>query len=177
MEKSSPSDLEDILVHFYEDLFSKDSLHMQIQTEIIDDLELSLTDFERDLCEGFFTKEELTDALKSLQTGKTPGSDGLTTEFYLTFWDVLADPLLSVLNECFNTGTLSPSQREGLLHLIHKKDGRRLPKNWRTISLLNTDYKLASKIITECLKKVMSSIVHQDQTCGYWAVLFSLICN
>ena len=39
-------------------------------------------------------------------------------------------------------------------------------KNWRPISLLNTDYKLASKIITEGLKKVMASIVHQDQTCG-----------
>ena len=34
------------------------------------------------------------------------------------------------------------------------------------ISLLNTDYKLASKIITERLKKVMASIVHQDRTCG-----------
>ena len=41
-----------------------------------------------------------------------------------------------------------------------------MAKNWRPISLLNTDYKLASKAITECLKNVMSSIVHQDQTCG-----------
>ena len=50
-----------------------------------------------------------------------------------------------------------------LLRLIHKKDDVRLPKNWRP--LLNTDYKLASKAITERLKSVMSSsIVHQDQT-------------
>lgn len=41
-----------------------------------------------------------------------------------------------------------------------------MAKNWRPISLLNTDYKLASKAITERLKNVMSSIVHQDQTCG-----------
>ena len=41
-----------------------------------------------------------------------------------------------------------------------------MPKNWRPISLLNTDYKLASKAITERLKPVMSSIVHRDQTCG-----------
>ena len=41
-----------------------------------------------------------------------------------------------------------------------------MPKNWRPISLVNADYKLASKIITERLKKVTSSIVHQDQTCG-----------
>ena len=39
-------------------------------------------------------------------------------------------------------------------------------KNWRPISLLNTDYKLASKVITERLKRVMQSIVHKDQTCG-----------
>lgn len=50
--------------------------------------------------------------------------------------------------------------------MIYKKDDRRLAKNWRPISLLNTDYKLASKAITERLKNVMSSIVHQDQTCG-----------
>ena len=74
--------------------------------------------------------------------------------------------MLSVLNESFHADSLAKSQYEGLLRLIHKKHDRRLPKNWRPISLLNTDYKLASKIVTEHLKKVMDSIVHQDQTCG-----------
>ena len=103
---------------------------------------------------------------KGLQTGKTPGSDGLSTEFYLCFWDDLGELLLSVLNESFHAGSLAKSQYEGLLRLIYKKDERRLLKNWRPISLLNADYKLASKIIMERLKKVMSSIVHQDQSCG-----------
>lgn len=31
---------------------------------------------------------------------------------------------------------------------------------------MNTDYKLASKVITERIKAVMSSIVRQDQTCS-----------
>ena len=61
---------------------------------------------------------------------------------------------------------LTSSQCESIVRLIHKKDDVRDPKNWRPISLLNTDYKLASKVITERVKKVMSSIVHQDQTCG-----------
>ena len=51
-------------------------------------------------------------------------------------------------------------------YYYYKKDDKRLAKNWRPISLLNTDYKIASKAITERLKSVMSSIVHQDQTCG-----------
>ena len=41
-----------------------------------------------------------------------------------------------------------------------------MAKNWRPISLLNCDYKLASKIITDRLKQVMPSIVHSDQTCS-----------
>ena len=67
-----------------------------------------------------------------------------------------------MLNECSLNGTLTASQRERLLRLNYQKDDKHLPKNWRQISLLNTDYKLASNR----LKQVMGSIVHQDQTCG-----------
>ena len=167
IEKTSQTDIENILTTFYKDLFTKDpTIDMQIQTTIIDDLELSLTDHDRAACEGVLTTDELFIALKGLQTGKAPGSDGLPTEFYLAFWDDLGDSLCLVLNERFRLGILTDTQRESLLRLIHKKDDRRLPKNWRPISLLNTDYKLASKVITERLKSVIATIVHSDQTCG-----------
>ena len=166
-EKTSQSDIEGVFVDFYRDLFAKDdSIDMQIQTDLIDGLEHSLTDIERASCEGLFTKDELFSALKGLQTGKSPGSDGLPTEFCLAFWDDLGDFLVLVLNKRYRLGVLTYSQRESLLRLLYKNDDRRLPKNWRPISLLNTDYKLASKAITERLKPVMSSIVHRDQTCG-----------
>ena len=166
-EKTSQADIERVFVNFYRDLYAKDnSIDMQIQTDLIDSLEFSLNDIERASCEGLFTKDELFSALKSLQTGKSPGSDGLPTEFYLSFWDDLGDFLVLVLNERYRLGVLTYSQRESLLRLLYKKDDRRLPKNWRPISLLNTDYKLASKAITERLKPVMNSIVHRDQTCG-----------
>jgi len=145
VEKSTQSDFENILTSFYSELFTKDpAIDMQIQTKIIDDLKVSLTDLERDSCEGILTTEELFFPLKGLQTGKAPGSDGLSTEFYLALWDDL--------DERFRLGTLTESQRGSLLRLIHKKDDVRLPKNWLPISLLNTDYKLASKAITERLK-------------------------
>ena len=44
-----------------------------------------------------------------------------------------------------------------------------------TISVLNCDYKLASKIITDHLKQVMPSIVHSDQTCS--VINRSIFCN
>ena len=98
-EKFLHNDIELILVDFYKALFFKDSLNMQIQTKIVNDLDLSVSDLEREQCKGLFTKEELSAALKGLQTGKSPGSDGLPFEFYSAFWDLLCDPLLSVLND------------------------------------------------------------------------------
>ena len=87
IEKNSPDDLEMILTRFYQDLFLNDSLDIQVQSDIIDALEFSLSDCEREMCEGLFTIDELLAALKGLQTGKTSGSDGLSTEFYLHFWE------------------------------------------------------------------------------------------
>jgi len=52
------------------------------------------------------------------------------------------------------------------MRLVHKKDDRRLLKKWRSISLLNVDYKICSKGISLCLAGVLDYIVNPDQTCS-----------
>ena len=88
VEKTLQADLEAVLVAFYTSQFSKDVFDLQIQTELIGDLEFSLTDIERASCEGLFTKKELWESLKGLRTGKSPRSDGLPPEFYLAFFGI-----------------------------------------------------------------------------------------
>ena len=39
------------------------------------------------MCENDLTEDELLISLKSMQNNKTPGNDGLTKEFYETFWN------------------------------------------------------------------------------------------
>ena len=96
---------------------------------------------------------------------KTPGSDGLPCEFYKVFWNDLAEILLNALNFSFETGQLSISQRRGIVKLIPKKDAElSLIKNWRPLTLLNCDYKIASKAIASRIKTFLPKLISDDQT-------------
>jgi len=56
------------------------------------------------------------------------------------------------------------TQRRGIIKLIPRKDAEPdLIKNWRPITLLNCDYKIAAKAIANRLKK-LSQLVNSDQT-------------
>ena len=81
-------------------------------------------------------------------------------EFYLTFWDLLGDDLVEVLNASFDAGLLPFSQRGALITLIHKKGHRLLHKNWRPISLLNIDYKICARALAGRLLKVLQFVIH-----------------
>lgn len=42
-------------------------------------------------CECPITKPEISLAIQSMKKGKSPGNDELSVEFYLHFWDIIAD--------------------------------------------------------------------------------------
>ena len=55
------------------------------------------------------------------------------------------------------------SQRRGVISLIPKEDSSLLKlENWRPITLLNVDYKIASKAIA--IEPLLSFFIHPDQT-------------
>ena len=96
---------------------------------------------------------------------KTPGNDGLTTEFYIAFFHVIQNIFISSANYSHEVGELSSSQKQAVIALIEKKDkDKRFIKNWRPISLLNVDTKIISKVLATRLKKMISRIVEPDQT-------------
>ena len=151
---------------FYKELFSEEDVDLDAQNWLLDQLSMSLDEEEQTSCEGLLTAEECRKALNGMDTGKSPGIDGLTTEFYLAFWAVLGNDLVEVLNYGFQHGQLSVSQRRGLLSLIFKKGEKKDLKNWRPISLLCVDYKIGTKALAARLQKVLPTVLHEDQTCG-----------
>ena len=125
----------------------------------------SLDAEEQKLCEGKLTKKECLEALKSMDSDKSPGTDGLPVEFYKVFWNNISGPLIEALNHAYQNGELPITQRRGVIRLIPKKDADpHLIKNWRPITLLNCDYKIAAKAIAGRIKKVLPKIINEDQT-------------
>ena len=72
-----------------------------------------------------------------MELEKSPGTDGLPSEFYKTMWIEISEPLLNALNYGFETGELSISQRRGIIKLIPKKSEELYYiRNWRPLTLL-----------------------------------------
>lgn len=163
---SSPADLCCCLSKFYSSLFSAEPTDSAVRSSLLDNVTSTLDRDQAALCEGLLSVEECFAALQGMARSKAPGSDGLPMEFYLKFWDVLGADLVAVLNLCFDSGSLSLSQRRGVISLSFKKGDRLDPRNWRPITLLNVDYKIASRAIAGRLLKVIHLVVDKDQTCG-----------
>ena len=67
------------------------------------------------------TIEELRASLFSKKTSTSPGPDGFTVPFYMTFWTELGELIHSALKENYDRGFLPEEMRRGITILIPKK--------------------------------------------------------
>ena len=90
----------------------------------------ALTDDLRKICEGKIGYSECFNVLGTFPKNKTPGNDGLTTEFYLAFWPLFGRLLVDSLNYTSEFGELSNSQKQAIIPLVEKKGkDKRMIKN------------------------------------------------
>ena len=150
---------------FYGNLYKSVEPDLNHITEYIQTLEIEekLSEEDKNHCEGLLTEDEYKSAVFKMKKNKSPGSDGLTAEFYQTFWSDLKNLVLQSLNTAYESGKLSKSQRKSYLSLMYKKNDPYDISNWRPISLLNVDYKIAAHILANRIKTILPKIIHSDQ--------------
>ena len=166
-EISTPLELNREIYEFYQKLFKKSVF--KTTDEILQFLEvIELPKISNDqflICENEISENDLFLSLKGVENNKLPGNDGLTKEFYDTFWTEIKGPLLDYIHHAQVTKQLSISQKQAIIKLIEKKGkDKRYIKNWRPISLLNVDTKLISKTFASRLKDVLPSLISHQQT-------------
>ena len=151
---------------FYESLLMEEATNPDEVSVFLSSVTTKLASPDVEYLDSVVTLDEYSEALRSLQPGKSPGSDGLPAEFYKRFWDVLGSDLAEVLEECFSTSLLPFSMRTGHIRLLHKQGDRTNLRNWRPITLLNTDYKILAKVLARRLSVVVDTVVGSDPTCS-----------
>ena len=72
---------------------------------------------------------------------------------------------MDCINESFEKGEMSSSQKQAIITLIEKKEkDRSFLENWRPISLVNVDTKIMTKVTASRIKNVLPDIIHPNQT-------------
>ena len=67
------------------------------------------------------TYPEVSKALRGLNSGKSPGLDGLPADFYYGCWDVIGPDFYDVFLECMKRVTLPWRCRRAVLTLLPKR--------------------------------------------------------
>ena len=161
---NDPKVIKEEVLKFYETLYKSREQGI-VDADPMANLEgPSLNQSDQDKTEGLITLEEASKALRKMKNGKSPGLDGYTTEFFKFFWRDIGTFLVRSINCGFNKGEMSVTQRRGVITCIPKENKpKRLIKNWRPITLLNTSYKIASACIAERIKSILPKIIGEEQ--------------
>ena len=164
-EFTSQKDILEEVKSFYENIYAEQNVDKEKMKTMSKNITVKLTDEERISIEGNITEYECACALKSMNNNKSPGSDGITTEFYKIFWNDLKSFYIKSLNYSFKNGSLTTLQKQGIISLLPKKDKDLCSlNNWRPLTLLNTDYKIVTKAIANRIKKFLPNIIDCSQT-------------
>ena len=121
---------------FYENLYSDISNDVDGNPieDIVGENENKLSNDESQKLEGNIKLGELSNSLKNMKNDISPGLDGFTVEFFKFFWTDLKYFILRSLNYGYRTGSLSVTQKQGIITCLPKPGkSRHNLKNWRPI--------------------------------------------
>lgn len=97
---------------FHKDLFTACPVDVEVQSDLLNCLSLSLSVDDAASCDDPVSSNEAHAALLGIAKGKSTGSDGLPMEFYVVFWEW---DLVDVFNASLETGLPPVFQSEALI--------------------------------------------------------------
>lgn len=124
------------------------------------------------------TKNQVTEAIQSAKNGSATGLDGIPYELWKMLHGIhltnaklgkpsfdIANALTTVYNNIQTNGTLPNGDfASGWMCPIYKKKDHTKIENYRPNTLLNTDYKLMTRVLTTQLASYAHQLLHPDQT-------------
>ena len=127
-----------------------------IQPLVTEDMNISLT--------REFTRQEVEIALKDMAPLKALGPDGMPPIFFQSFWRLIGDDVSKAVLDFLNSCHIPKEFNFTYVTLIPKMKNPKKISEFQPISLCNVIYKLISKVLANCLKPLLPSIVSENQS-------------
>ena len=161
---SQPKDIPGELKKYYEMLFSEKRTHAKSRKQILGRLrnrritEASAAEMDRTI-----EDEEVQKVMERLPLRKQAGPNRVPNAVYRCLSIHFAPKLAAVLRDAIKGAPLPPTMLQGDISLLYKKKDRLDPRNYRPLTMLNTDYKIYTKVLANRLKKVVHQFVSETQ--------------
>ena len=112
-----------------------------------------------------FNVSEIELAINSLLTGKAPGPDGFTSDFYKHCWPIIKPDIMSAFHSIHIQQFASLEQLNGAqVVLIPKVEVATETKDFRPISLIHSFAKLVTKVLATRLSSYIDKLIADSQS-------------
>lgn len=105
------------------------------------------------------TREEVRKAVLAMKRFGSPGPDGIQATFYQSYWDVVGEAIVKMVNSALSEGRVPIKILEAYISLIPKKDNPEHAGDFRPITLSNVIFKIISKVLVNRLRPLMQKII------------------
>jgi sorting nexin-29 len=112
------------------------------------------------------TQEETDKTIVSLKNWKAPGSDSIPSELIKYGGKQLHYAIFKISQKIWRDERVPSSRNEAIIIPLHKKGDKTICENYRGISLLNSAYKIFSKILLNRLEPYVEENLGEYQ-CGF----------
>ncbi|XP_068115224.1 uncharacterized protein [Hyperolius riggenbachi] len=162
---TDPADIAKIFHEYYQKLYESPSKPNSGANDFLDKLHLPrLSEDDMDMLNAPITEAEIMVTLKDSPSGKAPGPDGFSFEFFKGLKKDVAPYLGNLYNHILRKEQLPDTAREAFIKILPKKNKDLLdPGSYRPISLLNCDVKLLSKVLAQRLALLLPGLVKDSQ--------------
>ncbi|KAL3688015.1 hypothetical protein R1sor_014324 [Riccia sorocarpa] len=106
---------------------------------------------------------EVMECMNLLPSGKSPGADGFGKESVVLLWPVVGELYFLAFLEYWESGSLLPQFKDGLLFLLPKTEDPETLSHWRPITMLNTVYKVFAKLMACRMALILPDVVPPQQ--------------
>ena len=155
-------DLLQVASDFYKKLYTETEIDLEASEEILKAVKPSVTQEENTNLLQPITAGEILLAIECAPKDKSPGPDSIPSEIWSHF--IQRAPMMATDFNDWLVNGLPLGLNEGIITLLHKKGDPTDVRNYRPITLLNTIYKVLTRVITNRISTILRRTISPTQS-------------